>query len=163
MTDSPLKYPARVNVLMLATCRGAKAGANSMTTRPPGSSTYRVFSGSSGRQSAGLDAAKTSGMLKGLAASAECDKKTSAQGIKNLRLRFMHEVLHKSITGRPRTGLLRHAPGGDMGRISFCCLVLFVAALLSAPADAQFPGSRDPGGGLETKQNNELPMAPDVV
>jgi len=74
MIDSPLKYPARVSVLMFTTCRGAKAGANSMTTRPPGNSTYSVFSGSSGRQSAGLDAAKTSGILGCLAAGADCDK-----------------------------------------------------------------------------------------
>src|ERR1700690_2791003 len=100
MTDSPLKYPARVNVLMLSTCRGAKAGANSMITRPPGNSTYRVFSGSRGRQSAGLEAAKTSGMLGALAAGAPFDKKTSTQGIKNLKSRLMLEVLHKSATGR---------------------------------------------------------------
>src|SRR5580658_828291 len=89
MIDRPLKYPARVRVLIFATCRGAKAGANSMTTRPQGNPTYSVFSGSSGRQSAGLDAARTSGMLGCLAAGAECDKMTNAQGIKNLTLRAM--------------------------------------------------------------------------
>src|ERR1700690_3164960 len=100
MTDSPLKYPARVNFLMLASCRGAKAGANSMITRPAGNSTYKVFSGSRGRQSAGLEAANTSGMLGGLAAGAALDKKTSAHGIKNLKLGLMLEVLHKSATGQ---------------------------------------------------------------
>src|SRR6202011_5050784 len=100
MTDNPLKYPARVNVLMLTTCSGAKAGANSMITRPPGNSTYNVFSGSRGRQSAALEAANTSGMLGALAAGAGCEKKTSAHGIKNLKLRLMSEVLHKSVTGQ---------------------------------------------------------------
>src|ERR1700729_224972 len=100
MTDRPLKYPARVKVLMLATCSGAKAGASSMTTRPAGNSTYRVFSGSNGRQSDGLEAARTSGILGCLAASAGCDKIISAQGIKNLKSRIMHPVLHKSLTGQ---------------------------------------------------------------
>src|SRR5450631_2972711 len=102
MIESPLKYPARVNVLILTTCSGAKAGANSMTTRPLGNSTYKVFSGSGGRQSAALEAANTSGMLGCLAPSAECHKKTSAHGIKNLKSRFMnliYQVLHKSVTG----------------------------------------------------------------
>ena len=52
-----------------------------------------------------------------------------------------------------------------MRRISFCCLALLVACLHSAQANAQFPGGRGQGGprSLETKQNNELPPAPDVV
>ena len=95
--DSPSKYRARVRVLMLATCSGAKRGANSITTRPPGNSTYSVLSGSSGRQSAGVEAARTSAMLGCLAAGAGRPiKKASAHGIKNLRLRSMHQVLHKS-------------------------------------------------------------------
>jgi hypothetical protein len=61
-----------------------------MTTRPKGNSTYKVLFGSRGRQSAGLEALRTSGMLKGLAENAGCDKITSAQGIKNLRLLFMY-------------------------------------------------------------------------
>src|SRR5277367_5550580 len=107
MTDRPLKYPARARVLMLATCSGAKAGANSMTTRPAGNSTYKVFSGSNGRQSDGLEAAKTSGMLGCFAASAGCDKIISAPGIKNLKLKPMGPVLHKIPTSRP---------GGEMRR-----------------------------------------------
>src|ERR1700728_2519067 len=83
---------------MLATCRGAKRGVSSMTTRPPGNSTYSVLSGSSGRQSAGREAARTSAMVGCGAAAASCDKKISAHGTKNLKLRPMHRVLHKSGT-----------------------------------------------------------------
>src|SRR5277367_6295655 len=126
MTDRPLKYPARVKVLMLATCSGAKAGANSMTTRPEGNSTYKVFSGSNGRQSDGLEAAKTSGILGCLAASAGCDKIISAPGIKNLKLAIMYPVLHKTLT----------CLGGEMRRILLCCLVSLMAGLYWAPAHA---------------------------
>src|ERR1700679_3981034 len=115
---------------MFATWSGAKAGANSMTTRPEGNSTYRVFSGSNGRQSDGLEAAKTSGMLGCLAASAACDKIISAPGIKNLKLAPMDSVLHKTLTG---------CPGGEMRRILLCCLVLLMAELHWAPAYAQYP------------------------
>jgi hypothetical protein len=63
-----------------------------MTTLPNGNSTYKVFSGSNGRQSAELEAANTSGMLGCLAAGAGCVKKiTSAHGIKNLKSRNMIE------------------------------------------------------------------------
>src|ERR1700722_13690316 len=115
MTDRPLKYPERAKVLMLATCSGANAGANSITTRPVGNSTYKVFSGSNGRQSDALEAARTSGMLGCLAARAGCDKIISAQGIKNLKLRFMHQVLHKTPNG---------CLGGEMRRFFLYCLVL---------------------------------------
>ena len=42
---------------------GANAGASSITTRPLGSSMYSVLSGSSGRQSAGFDALRSSPTL----------------------------------------------------------------------------------------------------
>jgi hypothetical protein len=71
-----------------------------MTTRPVGNSTYKVLLISSGRQSAGLDAAKTSPMVGCLTDSAGCDKKTSAQGIKNLKLLPMKQLLHKSANSR---------------------------------------------------------------
>src|ERR1700674_4114880 len=165
MTDSPLKYPARVNVLMLATCSGAKAGANSMTTRPPGNSTYRVFSGSSGRQSAGLEAANTSGILWCLAAAAGCDKKTCAPRIKILKLRLMSEVLHKSVTGQGAC-----MSRGEMRRILFCCLALAIADLKVAPAGAQGYPNTGPGSvpsitgsGGRTSQHEEIPSAPAEV
>jgi hypothetical protein len=96
-------------------------------------------------------------MLGCLAASTECDKITNAQGIKNLRLQFMKEVLHKSFTG---------SPGGDMRRILFCCLALAIADLKIAPADAQgYPGGIPPitGSGGRTPQQNEIPSAPPEV
>src|ERR1700675_5033920 len=161
MTDSPLKYPARVNVLMLATCSGAKTGANSMTTRPRGNSTYKVFEGSRGGQSAGLEPANTSGILWCLAAAAGCDKKTSAPSIKILTLRLMSEVLHKSVTG---------LSGGEMRRILFCCLALAIADLKVAPAGAQGYPNTGPGGvspitgsGGRTSQQSEIPSAPAEV
>src|ERR1700727_723393 len=135
MTDRPLKYPERARVLMLATCSGANSGANSMTTRPVGNSTYKVFSGSNARQSDGLEAASTSGMLGCLAASAGCDKIMSAQGIKNLRLAIMHAVLHKTLNSRP---------GGEMRRILMCCLVLLTTELHVPLSLAQ----GYPGGGV---------------
>jgi hypothetical protein len=70
------------------------------------------LSGSSGRQSAGEAAARTSGILGCLAADAvaanagataeagtaiDATKKISAHGIKNLTLRDMHEVLHRTL------------------------------------------------------------------
>ena len=45
---------------MFAACKGAKPGASSITTRPLGKSRYSVLAGSSGRQSAGVDAARMS-------------------------------------------------------------------------------------------------------
>jgi tetratricopeptide (TPR) repeat protein len=102
-------------------------------------------------------------MLGCLAASKGCDKITNAQAIKNLRLLFMHEVLHKSVTGRP---------GGEMRRILFCCLALAIADLNIAPADAQgypqgpggIPGGM-PGGGRPGASGppNEIPSAPAEV
>src|SRR3974390_1288352 len=125
MTASPLKYPARVKVLMLSTCRGAKAGANSITTRPAGNSTYSVFSRSSGRQSLGSDAANTSLMLGCLAAGTGQDKKTSTVGIKNLKLAFMDSVLHETEIDRR---------GGEMRGIPLCCLALLIVAFYAPPA-----------------------------
>ncbi len=158
MTDSPLKYPARAKVLMLATCSGAYAGANSMTTRPVGNSTYKVFSGSNGRQSDGLDAAKTSGMLGCLAASAGSDKIMSAQRIKNLKSRFMYQYCIK---------LSPANLGGEMRRILFFCLVLLTAELHGALAQAQgYPGGGIPpitGSGGRTPQQEEIPSAPPEV
>src|SRR5690242_4657591 len=66
----PSKYFSRASALMLATCAGANAGASSMTTRPVASSRYSVFSGSSGRQSAGVERSSTSADVGGLAAGA---------------------------------------------------------------------------------------------
>jgi hypothetical protein len=129
-----------------------------MTTRPVGNSTYKVFSGSNGRQSEGLEAAKTSGMLGCLAASAGYDKIISAPGIKNLKLRFMDSVLHKTLTG---------CLGGDMRRILLCCLVLLAAELHGAPSYAQgYPiGGIPPitGSGGRTPQQQEIPSAPAEV
>src|ERR1700676_4896653 len=122
MMDSESKYRARARVLMLATCSGAKRGANSITTRPPGNSTYSVLSGSSARQSAGVEAARTSGMSGCLPAGADDDKKASAQGTKNLILRDMNRVLHKSGSRLAEDG---------MRRILVCFFVLL--AWLRAP------------------------------
>src|SRR5271167_4388788 len=105
---------------MLLTCSGANAGANSMTTRPVGNSTYKVLFISSGRQSAGLDAANTSPMAGCLADSAGCDKKTSAHRIKYLKSQPMHRLLHKSASSRP---------GSEMRRIFILSLGLLVAAV----------------------------------
>src|SRR3984885_13619237 len=158
MTDRPLKYPARVKVLMLATCNGANAGASSMTTRPVGNSTYKVFSGSNGRQSDGLEAARTSGMLGCLAASVGCDKIISTQGIKNLKSCLMYPVLHKTLTDRL---------GGEMRRILMCCLVLLMTELHVAPVLAQgYPGGGVPpitGSGGRAPQQSEIPSAPPEV
>jgi tetratricopeptide (TPR) repeat protein len=99
-------------------------------------------------------------MLGALAAGAAFDKKTSAQGIKILKLRLMLEVLHKSATGRS---------GGEMRRILFCCLALLVADLKIAPATAQGypqgPGGIPPitGSGGRTPQQSEIPSAPAEV
>ena len=46
--------PSRTSALILLICLGAKSLANSITTRPLGSSIYRVFSASSSRQSLAL-------------------------------------------------------------------------------------------------------------
>src|SRR6267142_1538124 len=100
MMDSPSKYLARASVLMLATCSGAKRGVNSMTTRPPGNSTYRVLSGSSGRQSAGLEAFKTSVILGFATAGADAHKKASVNKTEDLKLCGIHRVLHKPEAGR---------------------------------------------------------------
>src|ERR1700679_4034040 len=94
---------------MLATCRGAKRGASSMTTRPPGNSTYSVLSGSSGRQSDGWEAARTSAMVGFGAAVPGPDKKASAHGTKNLKSRHMHRVLHKLGTRLSEAKLRRKA------------------------------------------------------
>src|SRR5882757_1836837 len=138
MTDNPSKCRARASVLMLATCSGAKLGVNSMTTRPPGNSTYRVLSGSSGRQSAGPAAARTSGILGGLAAREDADKKVSVHRAKNLTLSGMHQVSHNRSSGLAE---------GRMRRISICCLVSlawFGAGMHTALAGGQgYPG----GGG----------------
>jgi tetratricopeptide (TPR) repeat protein len=99
-------------------------------------------------------------MLGGLAAGAAFDKKTSAHGIKNLKLGLMLEVLHKSATGRS---------GGEMRRILFCCLALLMADLKIAPATAQgYPqgaGGIPPitGSGGRTPQQSEIPSAPAEV
>jgi Tetratricopeptide repeat len=99
-------------------------------------------------------------MLGALAAGAAFDKKTSAQGIKILKLRLMLEVLHKSATGRS---------GGEMRRILFCCLALLMADLKIAPAGAQgYPGGGGGPGGIppitgsggRTSQQSEIPSAP---
>jgi hypothetical protein len=57
------------------------------------------LSGSSGRQSAGLEALKTSVILGCVAAGAEAQKKVSANDINHLKSRDMNRVLHKSATG----------------------------------------------------------------
>ena len=56
---------------MLATCAGAKAGASSISTRPPARSRYSVFLGSGVRQSPGLEASRMSCIERGLGAVAE--------------------------------------------------------------------------------------------
>src|SRR5580692_3167490 len=143
---------------MLFTCSGAKAGASSMTTRPAGSSTYRVLLMSRGRQSAGLDAAKTSAMLGCLAAGAGCDKNTSAHGIKYLKSQPMHRLLHKSAISRL---------GGEMRRTVICCLALLVAAVHIPAALGQRQSPVGPGtvGGItgsggRTPQQDEIPSTP---
>src|SRR5882672_5416255 len=122
---------------MLATWSGAKRGVISMITRPAGTSTYKVLSKSSGRQSAGPDAAKTSAILGRLAAGAAADEKASAHSIKILKLGHMNRVLHKSRTGRRE---------GKMPRIIFGCLIL-LAGLGAAVQDTQAGGQGYPGGG----------------
>jgi hypothetical protein len=72
-----------------------------------------------------------------LAAGAGADKKASAHGIKNLKSRNMHRVLHKSGSGLAE---------GGMRRIFICCLVL----LASLGGDVQMAlagGQGYPGGG----------------
>ena len=49
--------------------------------------------------SAGLAAAKTSGILGPLAAGADAEKKASAHSAENLTLSGMHRVLHKWASG----------------------------------------------------------------
>src|ERR1700722_18154299 len=121
---------------MLATWRGAKRGASSMTTRPPGNSTYKVLSRSSGRQSDGLEAFRTSVILGWVAAGAHADKKVSVTGINHLKLPVMHQVLHISATSLAES---------KMRRIFICCLVLL--AWLGADVRAvQAQGY--PGGGM---------------
>src|ERR1700722_7785995 len=138
MMDSPSKYLLRASVLMLTTCSGAKRGANSMTTRPPGNSTYSVLSGSSGRQSAGLEAFRTSVILGALAAgAAAADKKTSVDRANNLKLRGMNRVLHKSAGSLAESGMRRTLIG---------CLAL-LAWLWAAVPTAQAGGQGYPGGG----------------
>src|SRR6202790_5015467 len=137
MIDSPSKYRARVKVLMLATCRGAKRDVNSMTTRPPGNSTYSVLSRSTGRQSAAVDAAKTSGILGCLAASADAGKKASAPRIKNLKSLDMRQLLHNGPIGFAED---------RMRRTFIYCLTLL--ALLGADVQlTRAVGQGYPGGG----------------
>src|SRR5271165_235980 len=147
---------------MLLTCSGANAGASSMTTRPPGNSTYKVLFMSSGRQSAGLDAAKTSPMVGGLAARAGCDKKTSAHRIKYLKSQPMRRLLHNSSVSRP---------GNEMRRIIISCLTLLVAAVSMPLAYGQHPGGQSPvgpgsispitgSGGRSGPQSSEIPTTP---
>src|SRR5260370_18336054 len=162
MIDSPSKYRARASVLMLATCRGATRGVNSMTTRPSGNSTYRVLSGSSGRQSAGLAAAKTSGILGPWAAGADAEKKASALSPKNLPLSGMYRVLHKRASSLAE---------GGMRRISARCLVVlawFCAGAHLALAGGQgypggggqMPGGRPGMGSGMNQPGGEMPSTP---
>jgi hypothetical protein len=93
-------------------------------------------------------------MLGCLAAIAGCDKIISTPGIKNLKLRFMYPVLHKTLT---------RYPGGEMRRILLCCLVLLTAGLYGALSYAQYPGGGVPpitGSGGRTPQQEEIPSAP---
>jgi len=109
-------------------------------------------------------------MLGALAAGAAFDKKTSAQGIKILKLRLMLEVLHKSATGRSGACMsIARQPRGEMRRILFCCLALLMADLKIAPATAQGypqgPGGQGgippiTGSGGRTQQQPEIPSAP---
>jgi tetratricopeptide (TPR) repeat protein len=91
-----------------------------------------------------------------LAASAEHDKKTSMDEIKNLKWGFMDLVLHKSETGRR---------GGEMRGIPLSCLALLIVALHGAPAAAQgYPGNVGvppiTGSGGRTSQVEEVPNTP---
>src|SRR3984957_14385732 len=159
MMDRESKYRERTRVLMLATCSGAKRGANSMTTRPRGNSTYSVLSGSSGRQSAGLEAFRTSVILGALAADAAADKKTSIDRVNNLKLRGMNQVLHKSAGSLAESG---------MRRILVCCVVLFAWLGAGVPmAQAQgYPGGGGgmPGGGRpgmgQSQPGGDIPSTP---
>src|SRR5882672_8644791 len=145
---------------MLATWSGAKRGVISMTTRPAGTSTYKVLSKSSGRQSAGLDAAKTSAILGRLAAGAAADKKVSVHSIKILKSGHMHRVLHNSRTG-PREG--------RMPRIVIGCLIVLAglgASLQRSEAGGQgYPGGGRPGMGGQGAGGppmGEIPSTPSV-
>src|SRR5450631_3751143 len=166
MMDRASKYRARVNVLILATCSGAKLGASSITTRPPGNSTYSVLLGSSGRQSAGVDAARISGMLGCLAASWGGARKASETRIKNLKSR-MHQVSHRSETSLAE---------GKMPRIFICCLVLlawigadmqwtcvFAQGYPGGGGGGQIPGGgrgRGPPGGGGPQPGDDISTAP---
>jgi tetratricopeptide (TPR) repeat protein len=93
-------------------------------------------------------------MLGCLAASADCDKIISAQGIKNLKLAIMYQVLHKSLTG---------CLGGEMRRIFMCCLVLLITGLHGSLSLAQsYPGGIPPitGSGGRTPKSEEIPSTP---
>src|ERR1700682_4146899 len=136
MIDSPSKYRARASVLM----------------------------GSSGRQSAGLAAAKTSGILGALAAGTDAEKKTSTHTPENLTLSDMPRVLHK------RAGGLAE---GGMRRISVGCLVVLVwlgagAHMALAGGErysgggGQMPGGRPGMGGGVGKPGGEMPSTPAV-
>src|SRR5690606_9246359 len=66
----PSQKCPRASARMLATCSGAKRGASSITTRPPGRSMYSRFSGSGVRQSEGADASSSCCGDRGGASSA---------------------------------------------------------------------------------------------
>jgi tetratricopeptide (TPR) repeat protein len=109
-----------------------------------------VFSRSNGRQSEALEAASTSGMLGCLAAGADCDKIVSTPEIKNLKLRFMNQVLHKTLNG---------CLGGEMRRILLCCFALLMSQLPFALSYAQ----GYPGGGGRASQTREISPSPSEV
>jgi tetratricopeptide (TPR) repeat protein len=99
------------------------------------------------------------GALAGAALSADaaCDKKSSAQGAKNLKLLSMNQVLHKSLA--VRLGVV------DMRRMVLSCIVLLFAALQNTHALAQgYPGGGIPpitgSGGRTPQQQEEIPSAP---
>jgi hypothetical protein len=72
----------------------------------------------------------------GAAAAADADKKASVSEINRLKLRDMHQVLHKSATSLAES---------RMRRIFICCLVLLVWVCSGTrTAHAQYPG----GGGM---------------
>jgi tetratricopeptide (TPR) repeat protein len=98
-----------------------------------------------------------SAMAGGLAARAECVKKTSAQDIKKLKSRFMFQVLHKQVISRL---------GGEMRRILICLALL--AAGTQAFGQYQSPTGPGPGGGISpitgsggrNGPENEIPNTP---
>ena len=86
---SPFQKPSRASVRMLATCSGAKPGASSITTRPPGTSMYSVLAGSSVRQSASGEASRISLALRYFGGSAACaagraNRQASSRGVRRM-------------------------------------------------------------------------------